>query len=197
MKRLLLAVTSATGVTLGLLFLMTALSWLQPGVMAEPRDRHELDWVRVRHQTPISKIVVRPKRIDRPVVTPPTPRRNTKNTGGAIEIPATGVPKPVSGQHTFGLNLGDGPLVALVRVQPNYPPIAVTRGLEGYAIVEFTVLRDGSTGEHRIIESSNALFDKPALRAAERFRYKPRVVDGVPQLTPGVRNVFRFELDRG
>ena len=114
-----------------------------------------------------------------------------------LEIPRTTAPRPSGGLGSFVPGLGDGPLVALVRVQPSYPARAQARELEGYAVVEFTVLPDGTTTGHRIVESSHTVFEVPSIRAAERFRYKPRVVDGVPQATRGVRNVFRFEMDRG
>jgi hypothetical protein len=38
------------------------------------------------------------------------------------------------------------------------------------------------------------LFEKAALNAVYRFRFKPRVVDGVPQLSAGLQNLFRFEF---
>ena len=94
------------------------------------------------------------------------------------------------------LTADDGPLVAVLRVQPNYPTRAVAQGLEGYVVVEFTVTPDGSTAEHRVVESSHGLFEAAAIRAAERFRFRPRVIDGVPVSTRGIQNLFRFEMEQ-
>ena len=52
----------------------------------------------------------------------------------------------------------------------------------------------GSVTAVRVVESSDRVFERAALDAAKRFRYKPRVVDGVPQPVSGVRYLFRFEM---
>ena len=50
----------------------------------------------------------------------------------------------------------------------------------------------------RVIEVyilQNRMFDKPALAAVIKFKYKPRVVDGEAIATSGVKNMITFELD--
>lgn len=96
------------------------------------------------------------------------------------------------GDTVFRIN--DGPLVAIVRVQPAYPAAAETRGLEGWVLVEFDVRADGGVANAFVVESSSQIFEKASLDAVYRFRFKPRVVDGVPQLTAGLQNLFRFEF---
>lgn len=39
------------------------------------------------------------------------------------------------------------------------------------------------------------MFDKAALAAVAKFKYKPRIVDGRPIATSGVKNMITFELD--
>jgi protein TonB len=70
-----------------------------------------------------------------------------------------------------------------------------TRGIEGWVTVQFDVLPDGTVGNVTVIESSNRSFERSAIQAAGRFRFKARVVDGVPQTSTGVQYRFRFELD--
>jgi protein TonB len=41
------------------------------------------------------------------------------------------------------------------------------------------------------------IFNRAAIRAAERFKYRPRVIDGVAVEVPGVRNRFTFEIAEG
>jgi hypothetical protein len=45
-----------------------------------------------------------------------------------------------------------------------------------------------------VIESSHRVFERPAIDAALRSRYRPRVVDGVAVMTTGVRMLYRFEF---
>jgi protein TonB len=89
----------------------------------------------------------------------------------------------------------DGPLVALVRVVPVYPARAISQGLEGTVVVQFDVGSNGQVANVVVVESSNRLFEKAAIQAAERFKFKPRVIDGVALETHGIQNMFRFTLD--
>jgi protein TonB len=85
--------------------------------------------------------------------------------------------------------------IPIVRVEPVYPQRALDRGIEGWVEVEFTVTEVGSFSEPTILRSHpSAIFDRAALRAIERWKYEPKVVDGQPVARPGMRNRFRFEL---
>jgi len=96
----------------------------------------------------------------------------------------------------FGLAPSDGEYLPVVKVQPIYPRRALTRGIEGYVIVEFTVTAQGSTTDVRVVESKPpGIFDRAAVRAAARFKYKPRVVDGQPLEVPGVQNKITFIIE--
>jgi protein TonB len=80
-------------------------------------------------------------------------------------------------------------------VKPTYPPVAAARGLEGHVLVQFDVLSNGTVSNISVVESSHALFERAAIAAARSFRFKARVVDGVPLLSTGVQYQFRFELE--
>ena len=89
----------------------------------------------------------------------------------------------------------DGPLICVGRVQPTYPPIATQRGLEGWVDVRFDVMTNGLTANIEIVRSSNRIFEKSARRAAERFRFKAPVVNGVPLVSTGIEYRFRFDME--
>ncbi len=76
----------------------------------------------------------------------------------------------------------DGDVIALVRVNPTYPQRAAERGIEGFCTVYFTITALGTTRDAYVPEGeencSNSLFERPSLRAIERFKFKPKVVDG-------------------
>jgi hypothetical protein len=54
----------------------------------------------------------------------------------------------------------------------------------------------GSTKDISIYESSSSVFERAALDAAAKFKYKPRVIDGEPVEVPGVRNRITFVLEK-
>jgi protein TonB len=39
------------------------------------------------------------------------------------------------------------------------------------------------------------VFDKASVKAAQKFKYKPRVIDGEPIEVPGVQNKFTYQLE--
>ena len=95
----------------------------------------------------------------------------------------------------FGLAPSDGEYLPIVKVQPVYPRRALSRGIEGYVIVEFTVTKQGTTKDIRVVESTSGMFENAAMKAASKFKYKPRVVDGQPIEVPGVQNKITFEIE--
>lgn len=95
----------------------------------------------------------------------------------------------------FGLAPSDGEYLPIVKVQPIYPRRALSRGVEGYVIVEFTVTKQGTTKDVFVVESTSSMFDNAAMKAAAKFKYKPRVVDGQPIEVPGVQNKITFEIE--
>lgn len=89
----------------------------------------------------------------------------------------------------------DGEYLPIVKVQPVYPRRALQRGLEGYVIVEFVVTKNGSVRDPVVIEADpEGVFDRAATKAALKFKYKPRVIDGEPVEVPGVRNKITFAI---
>ena len=72
---------------------------------------------------------------------------------------------------------------------------AITRNLEGYVIVEYDVLTNGTVANVRVVESSSSIFERAAMNAAKRFRYKARVVDGVAQVSRGIHTKISFHMD--
>ncbi|GGY44468.1 protein TonB [Bacterioplanes sanyensis] len=96
-----------------------------------------------------------------------------------------------------GVNTSDGEYLPIVKVAPNYPRRAAQRGIEGYVVVEFTVTKLGTVKDPIVVEAEPpGIFNRSALRAASKFKYKPKVVDGQPIEVPGVRNIIRFELEK-
>ncbi len=87
-------------------------------------------------------------------------------------------------------------LAAVVEIQPEYPRWAIRKGIEGYVLVEFTVTRSGSTRDIKVLDAYPAdTFNRSAIRAAGKSRFKPRVVDGSPVEVMGMQKKYTFRLD--
>ena len=80
--------------------------------------------------------------------------------------------------------------------RPQYPRRAQSKGTEGYAVVEVTITTIGSVSDPVIIEEwpEGWGFGKAALKAAQKLKYSPKIVDGVPQEVKGVLYKFTFQM---
>ena len=95
------------------------------------------------------------------------------------------------------MSSGDGEYLPIVKVAPIYPRRAQTRGITGYCIVEYTVTKSGSIRDPQPVDCSpSGVFERASVKAAEKFKYKPRVVDGEPIEVAGVQNKFTYELEQ-
>ena len=62
-------------------------------------------------------------------------------------------------------------------------------------LLEFIVTATGAVENPTVIESQpSGIFDRSAINAALKFKYKPKVVNGEPISVAGVRNRITFEL---
>ncbi len=84
----------------------------------------------------------------------------------------------------------------LVRIPPQYPQRCMSRAEDSESVmVEFDVTPEGTVVNARVIQSSNSCFNRAAMRAVERWRYNPKIVDDAPQPRFGVRHVLEFALE--
>lgn len=81
--------------------------------------------------------------------------------------------------------------------QPQYPRRAQSRGVSGYAVVQVIITTTGAVRDPKLLEEypENYGFGKAALRAANKLKYNPRVVDGKPEEVPGVLYKFTFQIE--
>ena len=103
--------------------------------------------------------------------------------------------------NASGLSSGDGEYLPIVKVAPIYPRRAQTRGITGYCIVTYTVTTTGAIRDPYVENetdcSPKGIFERASIKAALKFKYKPRVVDGEAIEVAGVQNKFTYELEGG
>jgi hypothetical protein len=149
------AIPTGAAVTCMLLFAMQSLISMQPGFTADT----------TRNELPVFLFEERPdvlntkdfQAIDLPdIVHAPPTQPLQELPSGAPGIGVTNIPPLPPGPASTPNNpfTNDGPLMAIVRVEPTYPA-----------------------------------------GAASRFRFKARVIDGVPQISTGVQYRFSFRMD--
>jgi protein TonB len=98
-----------------------------------------------------------------------------------------------------GMSIGatsDRDVVPLVRINPDYPQRALSRGIEGWVQVQFTITETGSVADAVVIAADPPnVFDDAAIKAILRWRYNPKVEEGVPVSRIGMQTILRFNLE--
>ena len=209
MIRLVVAIVLGSAVAFGLLFLMQALIASGHSAITETERTRIVDFVRVQREETVERKRSKPERPPNPDEPPPQAPQpsmdSTADMAGGAQVVEAAHDAPVSVSHVdvdlthgFGIVAGsaDGDYLPIVKVAPVYPRRALERGIEGYVIVEFTVTKTGAVKDPVVVEyHPSTIFNKAAIAAALKFKYKPRIVNGEPIEVRGVLNKITFVLE--
>ncbi len=190
------------GVVLGAVITF-ALLWLMRSIIANPDAAtdsgirgHIVEFVRVQEDQELEVKIRKPKPPPPPDEPPPNlpPTNFNNDVSVGVEIGMVDVDVDVDLSGTGGFS-NDGEYLPIVKVLPIYPRRAQSRGIEGYVVLQFIVTKTGSVRDPEVIEASPpGIFDRAAINAALKFKYKPKVVNGEPIEVAGVTNLIKFEL---
>jgi protein TonB len=91
----------------------------------------------------------------------------------------------------------DRDVVPLVRVEPDYPARASQRGIEGYVVVQFSITPAGTIKDPKVVEAKpEGMFDQAAIKAVSRWKYNPKIEEGVAVERVGVQVKLTFKLEK-
>ncbi len=187
-------ISAISGIVIALL-----LFWVMQSLISGSRnlnsDRDQplrLDFIQI-DQDEFERIKERkPPPEPEPPKKPPPPKLAVNDP----DPPKQNMPKMEMPKINLGIASGDGPflggwsaanpgadgdVIPIVRIDPQFPREALLQGISGYVVVEFTIEADGSVSDAKIVESQpRRMFDRNAIRAIYKWKFKPRVVDGKP-----------------
>ena len=210
--RVSLSVVVGVIVTLALFYLMQALIQGADSALTDDKIGNLVDFVRVKNDPDLQTKKRKPKKPPPPDEPPPdVPPQNFNVNVDQTGFSMQGLDASVNIQiGSGGFGISDGEDLPIVKVQPQYPRRALSRGMTGWVIVEFTVTDQGSVRDPVVVENCgwiknarnsgecvdnpNSVFNSAATKAALKFKYKPKVIDGTPVETAGVQNKITFEL---
>lgn len=100
------------------------------------------------------------------------------------------------GNMLSGYGFGDSDVIPLVQVEPKYPSQALARKIEGYVVVRLQVTKEGTVSDVEVIDANpKGVFEREAIRAAWRYKFKPKLVDGSP-VEQVATLPFEFNLEK-
>ncbi len=195
--RMMSVVLMAAGVTIGLFLVMKVLVTGQEYEIEKELAAIGIDFVRVERDEESQtkdRALKRPSKVE-PEEPPPPPKLTQPNRPN---IDKASMSADLGAFDLAGLNLNapvDGDTLAIVRVLPRYPSRALSRGIEGWVLMEFAIDELGLAVNPVVIESEPpGIFDRAALSAVKRWKYRPMIEDGRPLMRPGVRQLISFEI---
>ena len=198
--RYLIGVVAGAVVTFVLFLLMQALIKSDKSPFSDGAAGKVLEFVRLQEDQDLITKQRKPKPPpppDEPPPDMPKPSFDPSDISTGIDIGAVEVNLDLNITGTGGFS-SDGEYLPIVKVAPIYPRRAQTRGIEGYVLLEFIVTSTGAVRNPVVIEAKPpGVFDRSAVQAALKFKYKPKVVNGEPVEVAGVRNLIKFELEDG
>ena len=200
LTRLIIGIIMALAVTLSLFWLMQYLIETADRSLNEDGAGNLVDFVRVKRDETVKTRQLKPKKPpppDAPPPQPPTPQLDNLNPNAEkVAIKAVPVETDIEMTGGFSLGVGEGDYLPIVKVAPIYPNRALTRGIEGFCVVQYTVTRQGTTRDPFVIEDqcTSTLFHSASVNAALKFKYKPRIMDGEAVEVPGVQNKFTYQI---
>ena len=198
----------AAGVTFGLFIFMHKL------ISSGAGNNNELDGISGIHFGPVdipdevqTRSRKKPKPPPKPKEPPPPPKMQVSKPDQVVQdMPKLDMPQVdnplVGGEGMFIGNFAtvdktaEGDIIPIVVIRPMYPRDAAMQGLEGWVKVEFTITPVGTVKDPRVIDADPPrIFNREALRAILKWKFKPRVVDGVA-VERGATQTIEFSLDQ-
>ena len=198
--RLAIGVALGLAVTAGLFWMMQYLIATADRSLNESASGNLVDFVRLKRDESIQRRQLKPKKPpppEAPPPQPPTPKLEELNPSAEkIAISAVPVETDIEMSGGFSLGVGEGDYLPIVKVAPIYPQRALSRGIEGFCVVQYTVTSLGTIKDPVVVESqcTSSLFHRASIQASMKFKYKPRVIDGQAVEVPGVQNKFTYEI---
>ncbi len=146
-------------------------------------DQDELENIRERRKPP---------KPEPPKEPPPPPKLEVQDQDRPQrDMPRIDMPRvnvglasgagPFLGNWSAGDPSAEGDVIPIVRIEPQFPREALIEGISGWVEIEFTIEADGSVSDPKITGSQpRRMFDRNAIRAIYKWKFKPRIVDGKP-----------------
>jgi protein TonB len=204
------ALLAAGLITLGLFGLLRAMIRVRVDA-GEMLALPKVEFVRLRREAEIEeKKREKPERV-KPEQAPVTPTLSVAKEEGIdlgldVQALAAGLGSEFgsAGGHggdgslgglAFSAGLADRDPLPLVRVEPQYPPEAQRRKLEGWVQLRFTISTAGSVKDPEVVQSSHSIFERSALQAVSRWKYQPQMRAGKPTEAPDQQVVLRFKME--
>jgi len=194
-------------IALALLWLMQLMVINDDNVGVMKSQRPVMEFVRLKHPSETRlKQREKPEEPPPPELPPQIPEMELAVAKPVARAPNITMPMPelnmsamsFDGPYIGAVNQGapDRDFMVLSRIPPRYPYRAERKKIEGWVKVSFIITEQGSVKDAVVVNAKpKGIFDRAALQAILKWKFKPRITNGKPVATRADQ-VINFELDR-
>jgi protein TonB len=167
----------------------------------EMTEAKRVEFTRLRRDTETASRRATKAKRERPDIAPQAPKMNFASSSASTDAVSMIQPevnaRAAMTKMTVNVGGSDRDIMPLVRINPDYPPRAQSRGIEGWVLIQFTITAAGTVRDAKVIDASpKGYFEEAALKAIARWRYNPKVQEGVAVERIGVRVRLSFNMER-
>ncbi len=143
---------------------------------------------------------ITPVELNKIEVPPPAPRLSNQTTPRPVSGPSTlgdAIPKiepPEIQITTASFTIPDRNAQPVLRITPPMPQRAEK---SGHCKMRFNVNAQGAPYNVRAVYCSQSLFERNSIKATQKFKYRPKILNGVPMDMTGVETTILYKLADG
>ncbi|MGH2571775.1 MAG: energy transducer TonB [bacterium] len=164
------------------------------------RPAAKIEFSRLRRDTEVQSRRQEKAVRERPAAAPNMPQISRVSFGGAPEPVQILAPMVDTRGAMTNLSVSvegsDRDVIPLVRIDPEYPMRAQSHGIEGWVLIQFTVTTTGTVKDVSVVDSEpKNVFDDAAIKAVSRWKYSPKIQEGVAVERVGLQVILSFKME--
>ncbi|WP_247684928.1 energy transducer TonB [Pseudoalteromonas luteoviolacea] len=199
LNKLVLSFIGAIIVTFGLFAFMQQLISQERQLLAQPKPDIDVFISQDIQETPVEvrkSLPPKPKPLPKAPPKPVTQPASTPGVSVDIGLDHQFNSAPITMSNT--LQVSDAQATPLVRVDPSYPVHAARDGVEGWVQLTFSISPTGQVIDAQVVNAEpKRIFNRAALKALKRWKYRPQMVDGKATVQTGQSVMLEFKLAKG
>lgn len=196
-SRYFISFNAAAIITFALFYSMQLLVTNGQLPVAKQQVRTVIDLGKIRDKQPLEKKIDKPELRDNNDSPPPViPKIGEGKNDKTYDLPKITKLDPITPvvKPEGKVFVPESDFLPIVKVSPRYPEDLASKGIEGYVRLKYTVTENGNTKDIVVVNSSHPGFERSAVNAARKFKFKPRVIDGEAVAVLDVYNLIEFKL---